>query len=349
MAMIKKRGKKHQATVQLTLDGKPFRKSASFDTQLQAELWAAQLETDLLSVQKGEIPPSKTYGDLLRRYRDSVVPDKAGAKWETTRINKILRDDPVVLVPLTSFSKVHAAEWRDRRKKAVGINSLLREWTILQHACTVAVTDWNWLLDNPFRNIARPKAPPPRTRRPSQTEVDLLLAALGCDTQVCPTTSSARAGFAWLFAIECAMRAGEIVKLRWPHIAGRVAHLGQERTPAGYIKSKNGTARNVPLTKEALRLLALIPRLENDDNIFQIKSGTLDTLFRRARDTCGIEDLHFHDSRREALTRLAAPKSRGGPGIDVLTLAKISGHRDTKILLNTYYAPDMEEVAGTLD
>ena len=50
-------------------------------------------------------------------------------------------------------------------------------------------------------------------------------------------------------------------------------------------------------------------------------------------------DLHFHDSRREALSRLAKK-------VDVMTLAKISGHRDIKILLNTYYAPSVEDVVG---
>ena len=54
------------------------------------------------------------------------------------------------------------------------------------------------------------------------------------------------------------------------------------------------------------------------------------------------EDLHFHDTRREALSRLAKK-------VDVMTLAKISGHRDIQILLNTYYAPDMSDVAGLLD
>lgn len=32
-----------------------------------------------------------------------------------------------------------------------------------------------------------------------------------------------------------------------------------------------------------------------------------------------------------------------------MTLAKISGHRDIKILLNTYYAPNIEEVVDLLD
>ncbi|HHF5474929.1 TPA: tyrosine-type recombinase/integrase [Haemophilus influenzae] len=43
------------------------------------------------------------------------------------------------------------------------------------------------------------------------------------------------------------------------------------------------------------------------------------------------EYLHFHDTRRKALTRLSKK-------VDVMTLAKISGHKDISILQNVYYA-----------
>ena len=35
--------------------------------------------------------------------------------------------------------------------------------------------------------------------------------------------------------------------------------------------------------------------------------------------------------------------------ITPMTLAKISGHKDVKILLNTYYNPQGEDLAGLLD
>ncbi|HHF6884897.1 tyrosine-type recombinase/integrase [Haemophilus influenzae] len=41
--------------------------------------------------------------------------------------------------------------------------------------------------------------------------------------------------------------------------------------------------------------------------------------------------MHFHDTRCEALTRLSKK-------VDVMTLAKISGHKDISILQNVYYA-----------
>lgn len=51
--------------------------------------------------------------------------------------------------------------------------------------------------------------------------------------------------------------------------------------------------------------------------------------------------IYISTTQEEALSRLAKK-------VDVMTLAKISGHRDIKILLNTYYAPSMEDVASLL-
>ena len=148
-----------------------------------------------------------------------------------------------------------------------------------------------------------------------------------------PVTVSARVGFAYLFALETAMRAGEIVGLLWSDIKGNLAHLR---------KTKNGDSRDVPLSKEALRLVSLLPRLSDDDaSVFQLGSAQLDALFRKAKAKAVIDDLHFHDTRREALSRLSKK-------VEVLTLAKISGHRDLSILLNTYYKTDMGAVADTL-
>jgi integrase len=50
-----------------------------------------------------------------------------------------------------------------------------------------------------------------------------------------------------------------------------------------------------------------------------------------------IEDLHFHDARHEAITRFASR-------LTILELARVSGHRDTRILL-AYYNPEAAELA----
>lgn len=94
---------------------------------------------------------------------------------------------------------------------------------------------------------------------------------------------------------------------------------------------------------EIIKNLALI-KTQDCDLIFQLNTRSLDANFRILKERAGLAeaDLHFHDTRREALSRLSEK-------VDVMTLAKISGHRDIKILLNTYYAPKMEDVVKLLD
>ena len=101
----------------------------------------------------------------------------------------------------------------------------------------------------------------------------------------------------------------------------------------------------MPLSNKAIEIINHLAQVKSadDDHIFRLQSRSLDTIFRKIKEKAGLDDadLHFHDTRREALSRLSKK-------VDVMTLAKISGHRDIKILLNTYYAPDMSEVANLL-
>jgi len=75
--------------------------------------------------------------------------------------------------------------------------------------------------------------------------------------------------------------------------------------------------------------------------VFTVNLANADALFRRVRDRLGIENLHFHDTRHEATTRLARK-------LDVLDLARMTGHRDPRSLM-VYYNATASEVAGRLD
>lgn len=54
-----------------------------------------------------------------------------------------------------------------------------------------------------------------------------------------------------------------------------------------------------------------------------------------------IKDLHFHDSRHEAITRLAKK-------LDVLALARAVWHRDLR-MLQIYYNESATDLAKRLD
>jgi integrase len=87
-------------------------------------------------------------------------------------------------------------------------------------------------------------------------------------------------------------------------------------------------------------LLALMRGLDAE-RVFPIATASLDVLFRKAKARALIEEVHFHDSRATALTRLASK-------VGALQLAKISGHKDLRILLNTYYREDMSELVDQI-
>jgi len=100
--------------------------------------------------------------------------------------------------------------------------------------------------------------------------------------------------------------------------------------------------RDVPLSKEALRILSRLPRESDDASCFGVEAKSIDALWRKAKAKAMVEGLTFHDLRREATTRLAKK-------LDVLELAKVTGHRDLRVLSRVYYAPDMQDVASKLD
>lgn len=156
---------------------------------------------------------------------------------------------------------------------------------------------------------------------------------LGYSRETPPETISSRVGAAYLFAIETGMRAGEICSLEWRYVNERHVHLP---------RTKNGHVRDVPLSVEARRIIEQLRSLTGDEEtVFRVSTASLDALFRKAKRLALIEDLHFHDTRREALTRLSKV-------FDVMELARISGHRDLRVLQNVYYAPSVKDLADKL-
>lgn len=182
--------------------------------------------------------------------------------------------------------------------------------------------------------MRRPKEAPARDRLYSDDEIERVCLALGFDLasneQV--ETISQKVAVAFLFAIETAMRAGEICGLMQKDIVGRVATLN---------KTKNGTKRNVPLSIRAVELLELLPLQEADRTVFGLTAATVDALFRRAKLRAMIDDATFHDSRHLAITRLAKK-------LNVLDLARMVGHRDLR-QLQVYYNETAEAMAERLD
>jgi integrase len=336
MASFRARGNGWEATVDLMVNGTRIRKSQIFDKKGQAQAWAADFESTTRAERRGEVV-DRPLVDLFDRYVAEVCPTKKGERFETLRLAAFSRDPALKNLSALSATSTDMAKWRDRRLKEVSPATVNREWNLISNVFTVARKEWRWARDNPMADVKRPPSTPARTKLPTQDEIDAMCLALGYDEDIVPETDTARVGAAFLFAIETAMRAGEIRALMPEDVdlVNRVAVVRGTDPGAG----KSGR-RVVPLTTRAVWLIQSLP--ETDGPLFGLKSASMDVLFRKGRARAGVGDLHFHDSRALALTRLSTK-------LKPLQLAKVAGHKNLQMILNVYYRETMEDVAKLLD
>ena len=317
MASIQKHGEKWRAAV--CRNG--IRRSKVLNTRQDARAWAARIEVQL---EAGQNDSADTVADLLLKYAREVSDTKRGARWEIVRL-KAMRKDPLAQRRLRDLTPQDIADWRDRRLKEVSAGSVLREKNLLSSVFTTARKQWRLLSHNPVQEVMWPASPKARTRMPTKDELARVVEAAPD-----PETKRGRTVQAFLFACQTAMRAGEIARLTRDAITGRVAHVAI---------TKNGEPRDVPLSSEALRIVEAMPEA---DTVFDVSAASLSALWRKVCKEAKVEGLTFHDSRRAGTSMLARK-------LDVMQLAKVTGHKDIRILLNVYYKTDAEELANLLD
>jgi integrase len=326
MASIQKRGAGYRAFV--LVHGK--RESKTFRLRREAEIWAAGRESEA----RHESTPSETHSlaEALIRYRDEVTPSKRGERWERIRIDHFLRLFPVDL-PLAKLTPAMLAEWRNARLKDVSAGTVRREFTLLSAVLETARKEWQWVRENPVRDVRMPPEPKHRERVISCREIRAMLKAMNY-TGAVQTVSDAVA-VAFLVALRTGMRAGELCNLRWDDVHEGYCHLPTSKTGA----------RDVPLTPKALRLIERMRRWDRD-LVFAVQSRTLYTLFRRYRAKAGLSGFTFHDARHTAATWIVGRmRANGIPAQQaILDLCKVFGWTNTSRAL-TYYNPSAADIA----
>lgn len=378
MAAINKRGP-HQWRAQIRKTGFPPQ-SKTFTTKAEAEAWVQMTESEMTRgvwVSRGEAE-STSLDEALKRYELEITPGKKTANGEKSFI-RILRATSLARRSLASIRSTDVAQLRDAwLKDGYAPATVVRRLALLSHVFSIARKEWGMeSLSNPIEVVRKPQLKDARTRRiadakksaeafshsatPDQRsaqdgELERIIAASG--SALLPAIIS--------LAIETAMRRSEIVSLCWEHIDlnRRVAHL-----PA----TKNGSARDVPLSTRAATVLSEIRKCSpqtdanefvegigppNLSRVFNIRSDAVTRAFERALIRARkaylseimsngkkpskdfLTNLRFHDLRHEATTRLAAI-------FPMHELAKITGHKDPRMLMR-YYHPRAEDLAKKL-
>jgi integrase len=323
---------------QIAIQG--VRESRVLSTKAEAVAWATAREAEIRAGKATGIQAGRTVGDAFDRYEKEVSTTKRGHRFEVLRLAAIgkweINGKPFRDMRLVDATSEVLGKWRDHRLNTdrMSGSTVNRELNLLSNVFAIAAKEWKWIAASPTTDVRRPKESEPRDRLYTDDEIERICFALGFDLdgeeQV--ETISQRIAVAFLFAIETAMRAGEICGLVPRDVSGRVATL---------TETKNGTKRKVPLSKRAVELLELLPLPGGDGTLFGVTAKSLDALFRKARIRAGVDDATFHDTRHLAITRLAKK-------LNVLDLARMVGHRDLK-QLQVYYNETAEAMASRLD
>ncbi len=380
MAQITKRGDL-QWRARLRRKGYPDL-SRTFDTKEDAKAWASEVEKEMRGgryVSRAEAETT-TLHDALGRYETEISADKKGAGREKSII-KLLKETDLALRPMATIRSSDVAALRDSQAKRLKPATVLRRLALLSHLFTVARKEWGMeSLVNPVELIRKPKPNNSRTRRLAVLEPDHEAERGASDDELDNVVRASCSAVLPAFvrvAVETAMRRSEVGHLCWGNIdlKRRVAHLAD---------TKNGTARDVPLSSKAVAELTVLKEAAEKkskesskkrrgrkpkDGTSDIALGdlrvfgvTLDAMTRaferavaRARkqyvDECKkqkrqpdsryLVDLRLHDLRHEATSRLANV-------YQLHELAKVTGHKDPRMLMR-YYHPKAEELAKRLD
>ena len=176
-----------------------------------------------------------------------------------------------------------------------------------------AFNTWAWasLKDNPATGLEMPPVANERKRMMSHDEQGLLDAALlECrNTLVAPVLT---------LLVETAMRASEPLEhARWGDVdwARRVLCLSDGK----------GGKRDVALSPAALQVLQDLQPGEPDQRIVSISYNALKKGMERACERAGIKNLHVHDLRRTAATRLALKTG------NLFLVKALTGHKTDKM------------------
>ena len=319
MASIRSRNGLWQARI--TRQGQPHI-ARSFQTKQDAERWARQTETEM---DKGSfvnlgLAEKTSFKDVIERYVQEVTLKTRSMKEDTYRLRALIRH-PIAKLSMAGLTPIKVAEYRDERLKLVSNGAVIRELSYFSSIINHARREWGINMINPIPLVKKPSSTPGRTRILSEDELTRLFTALNprvknANIWVLPLTQ---------FALETAMRRGEILGLHWERI-------NLKEQTAFIPLTKNGQSRTVPLSLSAIAILKALPR-NLDGRVFPVNGPALSAAIERASIKAIIKDFHFHDLRHMAITRLAEKLP------NLIELSAVSGHKSLA-MLKRYYHPN---------
>lgn len=314
--------------------------SKTFDKKAFANTWGIRRrnEIDL----NGIFRPVEniTVGELIDRYLDDP---KLGNELKRTKRKclEMLRRYDISSYLVCDF---HASDiikhMRERIETGISPATAYHDFSYLKSVFSAAKPVWNLnISDAPFieakpmlehmQLIGKSKR---RSRRPTSEEIDRLLPEIR--KREMHKSATIPLSDIFQFSILTCMRIGEICALRWDDLdkVKRTILVRDRKDP----RKKIGNHMRVPLLGDAFLILMKQPK--HSELVFPYKSKSVSSAFQRVRTKLGIQDLRYHDLRREGASRLFEE------GYRLEQVAQVTGHKDLKVLWNVYTSLNPEDL-----
>ena len=299
MATIRKRNGKYQ--VQVRLSGQNLSKTLNF--LKDARKWSAYYENKInLGNEIEVLDKNLTLASLIHRYLKEVTPLKKGWHMESIRLKRLLRQN-ISNKTIRQLKTNDFVVYKNERIQD-GTIACRSDLILLHHIYNVAIKQWSYAINNnPLSNVPKPKPSPSRERRLSDNELHYILNEKFKNPHMKNIIN---------LAIETGMRRGEILAIKSQNLMENYIWLPD---------SKNGNPRKIPLSNKAKAILkeSTLP--------FPISANAVRLNWNRMIQRSGIQDLHFHDLRHEAISRFFEK------GLSVPEVSLISGHKDVMQLI----------------
>lgn len=187
----------------------------------------------------------------LDKYYESVSVHKKGHLQEFYRVNVIKRHplanrnmDEITTVDIAAYRDERLMQFNPRTGNPITGNTVRLELALLSSLFGIARVEWGTCRSNPVELVRKPKVSKGRDRRLTSSEERRLSRYF--------RERNLMLYIIFHLALETAMRQGEILNLQWEYIDLQhgVAHLPD---------TKNGSSRDVPLSRKARNLLQMMP------------------------------------------------------------------------------------------
>ena len=250
-----------------------------------------------------------TFRDMMERYltehtdRNKALSSQRRDRGMRDRLSEFFGD-----MMLTAIRPRLIADYKSKRRvDGVSPKTINNELTLMSHAFTLCVKEWEWVRDNPVQRVSREKVRNHMARWLTLEEEEALLAASP----------------PWLqqlivFAVSTGLRHREVLHLQWPEV-------DFSRRTITILEQKNKSIDTLPLNARALDVLKERAKVRHltSKYVFFTATGNailINNVLRglyAAIEKANIGHLRFHDLRHTFATRLVQA------GVDLYTVQKL--------------------------